>query len=121
MAVQQPQHSLFGTAKRRSMRVFLSTPICVTGRDSKSREFAENTRTLVVNAHGALISLAAALTAGQPITVRTEDAQQSRECRVVYLESRNSAKSLLGIEFFKPAPAFWQIDYPPDDWVPTER
>ena len=47
------------------MRVLLSVPILITGKSSKQEEFAEQTRTLVVNAHGALISLATPVVAGQ--------------------------------------------------------
>ena len=113
---QEQQGSIFNAAQRRSLRVFFSTPIDVSGRDSRNRDFVEHTRTLVVNAHGALISLAATVATGQQIMVRTEDTKQSRECRVVYLGSQSSPKILLGIELVKPSSTFWQIDYPPEDW-----
>ena len=47
------------------MRVLLSVPILVSGKTTESKDFKEETRTLVVNAHGALISLAAQVAAGQ--------------------------------------------------------
>lgn len=103
------------------MRVLLSVPIHVSGKDRKDRQFDEDTRTLVVNAHGALISLAAAVIAGQQITVANEATEQSRDCRVVYLGSAASGKVQMGIEFVKPSPKFWQIDFPPDDWVVPEN
>ena len=102
------------TGRRRSMRVLLSVPIHVSGKDRKDRPFDEDTRTLVVNAHGALISLAAAVIAGQQITVANQATEQSRDCRVVYLGSGASGKIQMGIEFVKPSPKFWQIDFPPD-------
>jgi hypothetical protein len=109
------------TGRRRSMRVLLSVPIQVTGTDRKNRPFDEETRTLVVNAHGALISLAAAVIAGQQITVGNQATQQTSDCRVVYLGSAASGKIQMGIEFLKPSPKFWQIDFPPDDWVVPEN
>ena len=45
------------SSRRRSMRVLLSVPIRVTGRTTGNEDFDEQTRTLVVNAHGALISM----------------------------------------------------------------
>ena len=27
----------------------------------------------------------------------------------------------MGIEFLQPSPSFWQIDFPPDDWVVPEN
>lgn len=106
--------------RRRSMRVLLSVPILVSGKNNKQEEFHEETRTLVVNAHGALISLAAPVVADQRITVSNKATRESRECRVVYLGTANAGKVQMGIEFEKPSPSFWQIDFPPDDWVVPE-
>jgi hypothetical protein len=106
--------------RRRSMRVLLSVPILVSGKNTKKQDFHEETRTLVVNAHGALISLAAPVAAGQQITIANKATQESRECRVVYLGAANAGKVQMGVEFVKPSPSFWHIDFPPDDWVVPE-
>lgn len=119
-APQEKQGLVLDAGRRRSMRVMLSVPIHVSGKDRTNRDFDEDTRTLVVNAHGALISLAAAVIAGQQITVANEATKQSRDCRVVYLGSGASGRVQMGIEFSKPSPTFWQIDFPPDDWVDPE-
>jgi hypothetical protein len=108
------------TIQRRSLRVLLSVPIHVRGKDGKNRKFDEDTRTLVANAHGALISHAAAVVAGQQVTVSNEATHQSRDCRVVYLGDRGCGKIQMGIEFVKPSPTFWQMDFPPDDWAVPE-
>jgi hypothetical protein len=107
--------------RRRSMRVLLSVPISVAGKNSKSQDFTEETRTLVVNAHGALIALGASVAAGQQVTVSNKATQASLECRIVYLGSSQAGKVQMGIEFERPFPAFWQIDFPPDDWVIPEN
>ncbi|MGH9717300.1 MAG: hypothetical protein ACRD4R_11320 [Candidatus Acidiferrales bacterium] len=117
---QEKQGLVLDTGRRRSMRVLLSVPIHVTGKDRKERSFEEETRTLVVNAHGALICLAAAVIAGQQISVANEATQQALDCRVVYLGSGASGKVQMGIEFVSPSPKFWQIDFPPDDWIVPE-
>jgi hypothetical protein len=106
--------------RRRSMRVLLSVPIHVSGKLAGNQEFKEDTRTLVVNAHGALIALAAKVTAGQTVTVGNNATHQSLECRVVHIGTTQGGKAQLGIEFAKPSPKFWQIDFPPDDWVVPE-
>jgi hypothetical protein len=103
------------------MRVLLSVPITVAGKNAKSQEFTEETRTLVVNAHGALIALAASVVADQQVTVSNKATQASLECRIVYLGSSQAGKVQMGIEFERPFPAFWQIDFPPDDWVVPEN
>lgn len=103
------------------MRVLLSVPIHVSGKTVDSQDFKEETRTLVVNAHGALISLAARLTADQRITVSNKATHQTLECRVVYVGNIQAGKMQMGIEFVKPSPTFWQVDFPPDDWVVPEN
>ena len=107
--------------RRRSMRVLLSVPIQVRGKDKEQKDFTEDTRTLVVNAHGALISLAANVAPGQKVTVANRSTRKDVECRVVHLGTANAGKIQAGIEFLRPYGSFWQIDFPPDDWVTPEE
>ncbi len=106
--------------RRRSMRVLLSVPIVVSGKSAENQAFTEEARTLVVNAHGALIALATRVVANQEITVSNKATRKSLECRVVHVGNAQGGKLQLGIEFVKPSPTFWQIDFPPDDWVVPE-
>jgi hypothetical protein len=107
--------------RRRSMRVLLSVPIKVTGKTVSKEDFEEEARTLVVNAHGALIALAARVAPNQTIVVANNATQQSLECRIVYLGNSQGGRTQMGIEFVQPSPTFWQIDFPPDDWVVPEN
>jgi len=107
--------------RRRSMRVLLSVPIHVSGKTTDGKDFEEQTRTLVVNAHGALIALGAKVAAGQSIIVANPATQFTIECRVVYLGNSQGGKIQMGVEFVKPSPRFWQVDFPPDDWVVPEN
>ncbi|MGD0956988.1 MAG: PilZ domain-containing protein [Candidatus Acidiferrales bacterium] len=118
-AAAHPDKQALGleASRRRSMRVLLSVPIRVSGRTTGNEEFAEQTRTLVVNAHGALISLQASVAIDQIVTVSSKLTNQSRECRVVHVGTPLAGRAQLGIEFVKPSPSFWQIDFPPDDWI----
>jgi PilZ domain len=106
--------------RRRSMRVLLSVPIVVSGKNAENQAFTEDARTLVVNAHGALIALAARVLPNQEVTVANKATRQSLECRVVHVGNPQGGKMQLGIEFVKPSPSFWQIDFPPDDWIVPE-
>jgi hypothetical protein len=108
------------SSRRRSMRVLLSVPIRVSGKATGGGDFDEQTRTLVVNAHGALISLQASVALHQIVTVSNKSTNQSQECRVVHVGTPLAGKAQLGIEFVKPSPSFWQIDFPPDDWITPE-
>jgi len=107
-------------SRRRSMRVLLSVPIRGTGKTAAKEDVQEQTRTLVVNAHGALISLQAPVAANQHLTVEHKATNESRECRVVHVGTQAAGKIQVGIEFVKPSGSFWQIDFPPDDWVVPE-
>lgn len=109
------------TGRRRSMRVLLSVPILVSGKTVQKQDFAEETRTLVVNAHGALISLKTVLVAGQKVTLEHKASQERLECRVVYASKPQGGWAQAGIEFLAPSPFFWHIDFPPDDWVSCEN
>ncbi|HKS67693.1 MAG TPA: PilZ domain-containing protein [Candidatus Acidoferrales bacterium] len=107
--------------RRRSLRVLLSVPVLVSGKNSSGQDFKEETRTLVVNAHGALISLATPVTAGQQIQMSNKATEQSLNCRIVYVSKPQAGRSQMGIEFEKPMASFWQIDFPPNDWVAPEN
>jgi len=118
---QKPQSGWASdVGRRRSMRVLVSVPIMVSGKNAAGEDFQEEARTLVVNAHGALISLSANLVSDQLVTVSNRSTQKSLECRIVYVGKAEGGKTQMGIEFVKPSPAFWQIDFPPDDWVLPE-
>jgi hypothetical protein len=118
---KEKQNWISDPGRRRSMRVLLSVPILVRGKTSKNQDFNEETRTLVVNAHGALISLAAPVVANQKIFVSNSATQQTQECRIVYLGNTQAGRAQMGVEFLNPSPTFWQIDFPPEDWVVPEN
>ena len=90
------------------MRVLLSVPIVVAGKDKDGKDFSEDTRTLVVNAHGALISLATPVVAGQEVMIANKATRKSLECRIVYLGNAQDNKTQMGIEFIAPSATFWR-------------
>ena len=53
------------SAKRRSERVLLDVPLFIEGKAEGAQDFKEETFTLTVSAHGALIVLAAKVALGQ--------------------------------------------------------
>ncbi|MFZ0581362.1 MAG: hypothetical protein WA690_24070 [Candidatus Acidiferrales bacterium] len=117
---KEAQKLITDPGRRRSMRVLLSVPISVKGKTTTNQDFDEETRTLVVNAHGALIALAARVAAAQEVTISNKATQTTRQCRIVYVGTEQAGRAQMGIEFVKPSPSFWQIDFPPDDWVVPE-
>jgi hypothetical protein len=101
---------------RRSQRVLLRVPIIVMGETSESTPFSEKAITLIVNAHGALISLGTKVTAGQKLGIVNLSSGEELECHVVHLGSTHNGETEGGIEFVNPAPFFWRISFPPSDW-----
>jgi hypothetical protein len=95
--------------------VLLHVPITVSSEEPK-REFKEQTSTLVVNAHGALITLEAKVNQDQKLFV-SSGASDKRSCRVVYVGPTLQGRTQYGIEFAEPAPNFWHITFPPEDWA----
>jgi hypothetical protein len=79
----------------------------------------EQTKTVVVNAHGALILLRTAVTMGELLTVRNVMTEEQLSCRVVDLSSiSESGIAEVGMEFTEPAPQFCHIAFPPANWTP---
>jgi hypothetical protein len=113
---QEKQLAALEARPRRSMRILLSVPVTVDGQVS-NQKFCEDTRTLVVNAHGALISLSAGVSTGQTIKMVNAATNASLDCRIVYMGSPQAGRRQLGVEFLQPSSSFWQIDFPPDDWA----
>jgi hypothetical protein len=93
-------------------------PVFVQGEAEDARVFVEETETLVVNAHGALIALSRKVAAGQELVLKNARSQEERPCKVVYLGHLKSGKIQVGVQFLQPAPRFWHIDFPPKDWTP---
>ena len=103
--------------RRRSQRVMLSLPVTVSG-ESSNGAFREDTRTIVVNAHGALITLVAKVTQQQILRLRNSSHSEDQTCRVTFVGPVTDGRTQVGLEFTKPAPQFWHIAFPPDDWAP---
>jgi hypothetical protein len=102
--------------RRRSQRVLMQVAVRVRGTDTQGKEFAEETETLAINAHGALILVSARLTSGSKVFLQHNRTQEEQECHVVYLGPVRAGKAEIGLEFSEPRPAFWRVVFPPEDW-----
>ncbi|MBZ5539350.1 MAG: hypothetical protein LAN61_02405 [Acidobacteriia bacterium] len=105
--------------QRRSQRVLLSLPVEVTAQQGvEKKPVSEKTRTMVVNAHGALVQLNLKVEIGQQLTVKNLKTSEEAHCRVVFVNHAQLSNVEVGLEFLKPAPLFWRIAFPPADWTP---
>ena len=106
--------------RRRSQRVLLRLPILIVARGADNQHVSENAFTTNVSAHGALLLMSLRVQAGQKILIRNTETLEEQFVRVVHITPAVEGKSEVGVEFLKPAPKFWRIYFPPDDWTPKD-
>ena len=97
--------------KRRGSRLTLDIPVEVYGLARDGRIFREETRTRVVSAHGALISLAAEVALEQMIVVVCKRNREEMHCRVVN-QSVENGEAHIGVAFEISSPKFWGVSFP---------
>jgi PilZ domain len=102
--------------RRRSQRVLMTVSVRIRGTDAQSKPFEEETATLAINAHGALILMQARVTSGSKVFMQYNTTKQEQECHVVFLGPVRSGKAEVGLEFTVPCPTFWRVAFPPEDW-----
>jgi hypothetical protein len=105
-------------ARRRSQRVLMQVAVRISGNDAQNQTFTEETETLAINAHGALILLSTRVTSGGKLLLIHERTKEQQECHVVFLGPVRNGKAEVGLEFFDSRPTFWRVAFPPEDWTP---
>lgn len=103
-------------SQRRSVRIHAQLPVLVEGKPAGESRFSEPTRAMLINAHGALISLTRTVALRERLTLSHPATKARQECTVVYLGDRQGGRTELGIEFAAAAPQFWALPNPPESW-----
>ena len=105
--------------KRRSERVLLDVSLIVRGEAEDKKPFSEETFTLTVSAHGALMVLGSKVELGQKLILSKVKAPipDEREATVAFLGPPYAGLATVGVQFADPAPEFWPIEAPPADWI----
>ena len=107
--------------RRRSQRVQIAIPVLVRGK-SGGQSFEEAAQTILVSAHGCMVRLAATVARAQPISIVNAKTAEEMPCEVAFAGKKDAeGKTDVGIKFAEPAPLFWKITFPPEDWNPNER
>jgi hypothetical protein len=104
-------------AERRSQRVMLKVSVVVLAHEADDKRVSEKTRTVTVNAHGAMILLGMKVSIGQVLMLRNSATGEEASCQVAYLSPYESEKREVGVDFMKSCPGFWRISFPPPDWT----
>ncbi len=110
------KHYVASGNQRRSQRILVSVSVRVTGKRPEGGTLDENTSTLIVNAHGALILLKEQVAIGQTVTVEHIASQQTIECMVRDVNPGPDGVPEVAVEFQKANQRFWHISFPPEDW-----
>jgi hypothetical protein len=105
-------HPLFqpGGDRRRSKRWPAQVGLVVRGESRERGVFQEETITLSINAHGALMVLAASVPVGQTLFLKNPRTQKELEVRVVRSGAPRTGMAEVGVEFVQPAPEFWPAE-----------
>jgi hypothetical protein len=105
------------STQRRSDRVLVDLPLIVRGVSATDDQaFREETFTLTVSAHGALVMLATKVAMEQKLVLANPVSREEREAKVSFIGREHAGLSQVGVEFIHPAPEFWSIDSPPQNW-----
>src|SRR5271168_3958573 len=104
-----------GEERRRSQRVLLRVRANVYV-NLKGQQTKLEVRTLSVNPFGAMIISAENLSPQTRVVLENTVTQQRVACCVVRAAKEMPDGFHIPIQFDAPAPKFWMIDFPPDDW-----
>ena len=102
--------------QRRSERVLFDAEVVIRGESANHKLFQEETFTVAVSAHGALVLLAAKVDLGQKLVVLNPKNWDEREGRVAYTGPAHAGLAQVAVEFAAPSPEFWAMSSPPADW-----
>src|SRR6266853_2599777 len=93
-----PSNSGDQNAQRRTQRVIVKVSVMVLAEGAEDRPVSEETRTVTVNAHGAMILLGLKVSIGQLLTLRNSRTGEEVACRVVYVSLHAAEKRQVGVE-----------------------
>src|SRR5271167_914781 len=90
---------------RRSQRIDLNVPVVVYRPPGEGPQFYENTQTLAVSAHGALMTLTDMVAPRQMLLMQNPNSGDHQECRVVSVKMELTGPPKVAVEFTRPAPS----------------
>lgn len=110
-----------GKELRRSSRISISIPLEIRGRNTQGSEFHAAATTKYVNKHGALLLADRSFPLHTELTLQLPHQDRAEQAKVVWVsqEKDEHGRSGIGVELAE-AENFWGVQFPPDDWVPTE-
>ncbi len=113
-----PRHEDTATGSK-PQPVALEVPVTVNGArtvagSDKREPFSETTKTVLVFGNGAVIRLAAPVSAGQLLFLTNEKTKKEVVCQVVKSKNYKSASGYVELEFTESVVGFWGMRFPSD-------
>jgi hypothetical protein len=105
-------------AQRRTDRVHLKLQVEAAGKDSQGHEFVEQTNTVIVSGHGAMLVLKQEVADGQTLTLRrgaSGDLRQEGQVRVVASLDGPEGSRAYCVAFVEPDFSLWDVHFPPKE------
>ena len=98
--------------RRRSQRLPLTIPVKVYGRSPRNLPFRAVTATMTVSKYGGLLDMKPRVKLGQRILIVNSFTEEERECRVVYVETKQRGRRRVAVEFSSGDGDFWHVYSP---------
>jgi PilZ domain-containing protein len=99
--------------RRRCERFRFTIPVKVYGRTPRNHPFRDVTATMAVSLYGGLLDMKPRVKPGQKILVVNSFTDEERECRVVYVASKQRGRRRVAVEFANVDGDFWHVYSPP--------
>ena len=99
--------------RRRCQRLPLTIPVKVYGRSPRNHPFRVVTATMTVSKYGGLLDIKPRVKLGQRILIVNSFTEEERECRVVYVDSKQRGRRKVAVEFANSDGDFWHVYSPP--------
>ncbi len=103
--------------RRRSERVVLRIPVTLSTTLPDGKRICIEARTLVVNAHGGLLDVGMEMVNGQKMVLGNSKTEKIEVCEVLRVEGSDEGRFSIAFKFDVPAPHFWPVSFPPEDWL----
>ena len=102
--------------RRRTSRLQFRVRVILSGKNAEGFSFAEETDTISVSKHGALLRTSHTLALGEELSLRTKEKDRVGQFQVVWMgKAGTPEEGLIGLEWVDTL-RFWGIAFPPEDW-----
>jgi hypothetical protein len=95
--------------RRRCKRFPFTIPVKVYGRTPRNHPFRDVTATMAVSLYGGLLDMMPRIKLGQKILIVNSFTEEERECRVVYVDSKQRSRQKVAVEFANADGDFWHV------------